>query len=313
MAKWNIETMTDWCSTNAIGYSILDTYYIQKPYQKILKVKIKCPNPNHPPYDKTWNGFKRGDRCFECNVGTRWSKEKVLQFYSDHNLTIKNFDLYKSLDISVECLTPEGYSVFASITNLKAKGTPHIVQYNKKAIENIALWCKLNRPDYALVSKVYTGSCKDDLTWEYLGKNFPSNKERTFDMSLDFFMNAKLEHPELSKIKSKAEKCIQRFLENSHIDYEREKSFKDCKYKKALRFDFYIPSINTLIEAQGEQHYRSIEFFGGDEAFKMGQERDKIKTKYCEDNDISLLRIPYWRFKDIEEILEKELIAREIL
>ena len=35
--------------------------------------------------------------------------------------------------------------------------------------------------------------------------------------------------------------------------------------------------------------------------------RDSIKTRYCKDNNIKLIRIPYWEFNDIEKILIKEL------
>ena len=34
---------------------------------------------------------------------------------------------------------------------------------------------------------------------------------------------------------------------------------------------------------------------------------DNIKTKYCEDNNIKLIRIPYWNYNNIEQILELEL------
>lgn len=33
----------------------------------------------------------------------------------------------------------------------------------------------------------------------------------------------------------------------------------------------------------------------------------RIKNKYCLDNNIRLIRIPYWNFDKIEEILLKEL------
>ena len=31
------------------------------------------------------------------------------------------------------------------------------------------------------------------------------------------------------------------------------------------------------------------------------------KTQYCNDNNIKLIRIPYWDFNNIEKILKKEL------
>ena len=32
-----------------------------------------------------------------------------------------------------------------------------------------------------------------------------------------------------------------------------------------------------------------------------------MKNKYAMDNDIQLIRIPYWEFDNIEEILKREL------
>ena len=60
-----------------------------------------------------------------------------------------------------------------------------------------------------------------------------------------------------------------------------------------LRFDFFLPEYNTLIEYQGEQHYRSVPLFGGDEGYKRRQENDRIKRDYCKSNNIKLIEIPY--------------------
>ena len=43
------------------------------------------------------------------------------------------------------------------------------------------------------------------------------------------------------------------------------------------------------------------------EIFKEGQIRDQIKNKYCKDNNITLIRIPYWDFDNIENILKEHL------
>lgn len=34
---------------------------------------------------------------------------------------------------------------------------------------------------------------------------------------------------------------------------------------------------------------------------------DAIKTNYCKQNGIKLIRIPYWNLNNIESILDKEL------
>ena len=110
----------------------------------------------------------------------------------------------------------------------------------------------------------------------------------------------------------KGEKVIRLLLEELNIEYKTQYKFKDCKYKNVLKFDFYLPKYNMCIEYDGEGHYQAINWGGKGEDFakrrlKSCQIRDGIKTQYCKDNNINLLRIPYWDFKNIENILKQEL------
>ena len=106
---------------------------------------------------------------------------------------------------------------------------------------------------------------------------------------------------------SKGEKRIGKYLDSRNIEYKREHKFDDCRSKNELPFDFYIPSLNIVIEYDGEQHFKIVEWFGGFDNFVEGKIRDTIKTIYCKENNIKLIRIAYWDFDKIEEILEKEL------
>ena len=94
--------------------------------------------------------------------------------------------------------------------------------------------------------------------------------------------------------------------------------FDGCKDKKVLPFDIYLNDYNTLIEFQGEQHYRPVRF--GDESFKEAKEKfeytkkhDEIKKKYCIDNNIPLIEIPYWKFDDLEYYLFDKFVELHIL
>lgn len=65
------------------------------------------------------------------------------------------------------------------------------------------------------------------------------------------------------------------------------------------------------IEYDGEQHYKPINFNGcsNEQAQKIYLElikNDEIKNKYCLDNNIQLIRIPY-TVKNIEEHLNNKL------
>jgi len=99
---------------------------------------------------------------------------------------------------------------------------------------------------------------------------------------------------------SKKELLIEKYLKDNNIEYESQKRFDDCRNIKPLPFDFYLPLLNMCVEYDGAQHFKSVEYWNGDEGLKYRQENDLIKTKYCNDNGIDLLRIRY-----DENILEK--------
>lgn len=115
---------------------------------------------------------------------------------------------------------------------------------------------------------------------------------------------------------SKSEKIIESFLIKNKIKFSPEYTFEDCKYIGLLPFDFAIfkedDSLNFLIESDGQAHYNPVRFGGitfekAEENFKFAKIRDEIKTKYCNEKGIRLLRIPYWEFNNIENILINQL------
>ena len=57
--------------------------------------------------------------------------------------------------------------------------------------------------------------------------------------------------------------------------------------------DIYIPEVSIAIEYMGAQHYRPIDFFGGESGFVMIQERDRKKLQKCQDQNIKLYFVKY--------------------
>ncbi|WPJ50447.1 hypothetical protein RCIP0023_00405 [Klebsiella phage RCIP0023] len=86
---------------------------------------------------------------------------------------------------------------------------------------------------------------------------------------------------------------IKQYLLENNYNIVMEKSFSDCRNENTLPFDFYLEEYNLCIEYDGEQHYKSIEFFGGEEKLIKQQQNDSIKNQYCKDNNINLLRIRF--------------------
>lgn len=108
--------------------------------------------------------------------------------------------------------------------------------------------------------------------------------------------------------KNKGEDDIRNFLTKKGIEFEEQKSFEGCKYKKPLRFDFYLPKYNLCIESDGEPHFQKINWNGKwtdeemEEKLKLNQHRDNIKNEYCKNNGITLLRVN--NLKAVDELIE---------
>lgn len=105
---------------------------------------------------------------------------------------------------------------------------------------------------------------------------------------------------------SHGELTILNWLEKNKIKFKTQKTFPDCKNIARLKFDFYLPSYNTCIEYDGEQHYYAFDSFGGQQRLDLIRKRDEIKNDYCIKNNIKLIRIPYTEYKNIESILDEE-------
>jgi very-short-patch-repair endonuclease len=106
---------------------------------------------------------------------------------------------------------------------------------------------------------------------------------------------------------SKGEEKIRIFLHKNNIDFEDQKTFEECRNINKLEFDFYVKNYNICIEFDGIQHFKPVYYFDGLIGFQKTIKNDSIKTKYCSDNNIKLIRIPYYEIKNIESILKTEL------
>ena len=83
---------------------------------------------------------------------------------------------------------------------------------------------------------------------------------------------------------------IKKILEDNHIIFEQQYSFKDLKDKGYLRFDFALFDKNNelkgLIEYNGRQHYEPNNRFNHNGQL---QKHDLMKTNYCKQHNIPLL------------------------
>lgn len=101
---------------------------------------------------------------------------------------------------------------------------------------------------------------------------------------------------------SKGNTRIAEILDEYGINYELEKKFVTCKDKTYLPFDFYVDN-KYLIEYDGEQHFDKDSVFD----YEYTHKHDLIKSEWCKNNNIPLIRIPYTHYNSlcIEDLLLK--------
>lgn len=132
------------------------------------------------------------------------------------------------------------------------------------------------------VLEVRCNKCNEILTYDF--NHFSNNK----------FLKCKYCE------KSVLESCLEKKLIKEGIVFEAQKKFDWLTNKKSLSLDFYLPKHNTAIECQGIQHFKSVEYFGGKEAFIEQVKRDYVKLRLCLEHNINMVYVK--SLDDIEHL-----------
>lgn len=96
---------------------------------------------------------------------------------------------------------------------------------------------------------------------------------------------------------SKGENKIKELLQTHGVVFTQQETFNGkLKMKASARscaVDFYLPNQKIVIEYNGQQHYRPVNYFGGVENFNKQKTRDRWKASYCKEHHLKLIVIPY--------------------
>ena len=275
------------------GYILLTNEYIDSRQS----LKVKCSH-GHLFEIKIVN-FQRGSRCEECKKNEKL--EEIRKTFKEKGYRLIT-DKYLDSKSRYEVICPNGHNWKVTIANFN-HGRRCVQCKYEKAGETQRLSYdyvneQISKEGYTLLSKEYNNAhelleieCCEGHKFTMQWANWQQGYRCPF----------------CNEKRSYGENVIEKYLVDNNIEYIREKQFSDCKDKQVLPFDFYIPHLNLCIEYDGEQHFREVKWFGGEQGFKKRIKHDKMKTEYCKENNINLLRIPYTEFKNIEEILRKAI------
>jgi hypothetical protein len=246
---------------------------------KNSKTKVKIICPEHGVFEQIPCNHIFGKGCAECS-GKFMTTEKFIEKSIKKHGDKYDYSLVEYVDSSTKVKIIFNNKVFLQSPSNHLNNN---VEHNKMDIDDFIEKSKkifLNRFDYSLVD--YKNS---------------KTKVKIICPKHGVFLQTPNSHlsgrccPKCNY--SKGEIAIENFLIENNFDFESQKSFPNCKNKNLLFFDFYLKEYNLCIEFDGKQHFEIIEKWGGFKRFEEGQLNDKIKTKYCVENNINLLRINY--------------------
>lgn len=224
--------------------------------------------------------------------------QEVREYINNEGYTLLS-DEYINCNQELEIICPNGHNIKMSWKRFEnGRRCPHCSERSwinrKKNIESINEI--ISKEGYKFLEEYTTAktkmkcSCPNGHIFEINWNNFKSGKRCPYCR------------------KSKGEEIIKSILEELKIDFISQYKFKDCKDLLPLPFDFYLPNYNLIIEYDGEQHFDVNRAFNSNEnKFWETVIHDAIKNAYCEDNNINILRIPFWEYNNIKEIIKNKL------
>lgn len=299
--KWGInnpfslENLSIFLKNEAVRCTVVEQDY------NYNSVKLICNCGNE--YVVSWNNLitKKQYQCPDCGKRITSAKNRMDDVYlpilQDKGLEL--LEEYKGCKHNYNMMTSDGYYTRTSPWNV-ARGVNErdfiFDDGNPHSLDNMKHWLELNTDGVELLDDVYIGAKS-----RYNFRCFCGNE---FSTTWQYFRKESSHRcPACAAKTSLLELKTEDWFNENGIAFIKQKKFDDCKNVNSLRFDYFIPDINLLIEVDGEQHYRPVCFGGvtkerAEVNFKKSKERDRIKDNYCKKHNIKLLRIPYWEYKN---------------
>lgn len=271
------------------GEKLLSDEYINNR----TKLKIMCSHGHI--YNMTFKDFKNNHGCPTCASCKKYTYNEVKTYMYEFGYELLSNEYHNNQEkLSIKC--PKGHITDISFSSFK-NGRRCKICANNQRLDYDYVKKYVNEYGYILLDNTY----KNNNT--KMNMICPNNHH--IQLSFKHFQRG----VRCSKCScSSGESEIMKILDDNHIFYIHQHTFDDCVDKQVLPFDFFIPDKCICIEYDGIQHFKPIDQFGGETAFQDRIKKDTIKNNYCENNNIKLIRIPYWDFFNLEEIITDQVV-----
>lgn len=261
------------------------------------KLKFQCLNCNHV-FESTPDNILHGHNCPYCSKHHTFTKEEIINKLND-KYVVKNIDFKTNKDYVFLSCKKHGNFKITSTRIMQGKGCPTCAKEkaqkhktNKQYLSELKV---LNLDRIYDFSKVNYVNAKTPVIviCKKCGKEFSKNPRV-------FFRKTAKACPYCNYYIG--ERLVEDYLIEHKIKFIAQYSFKNTEISR-LRFDFYLPDLNIVIEYQGEQHYRAVSYWGGEKRFAQQQKNDQRKRDFCKENNIQEIEISYK--ENVIDVLDK--------
>ncbi len=263
------------------------TQHNPKDEKEKLEFECKCGQHYFMHYNHLLTTMK--DTCNDCGY---FRESKYTQEYISSLIEPLGYVLIPNTPVcyrSIQIQDKKGYKYKVTLPNLLGGSTPiKFHKANPYTIDNMKIYLKEN--DYPIT--LLDDNRPTEVRTEYLiftccdcGESYKATWSQVTET--DRFRCEKC-----CKRQSGLSYCVEQYLQEKGIKYIKEYRFDDCRNKKPLPFDFYLPDYNHVIEVNGDQHYYENPLFA--QSLEERQAIDKIKEDYCKNNNIRFTAIPRW-------------------
>jgi len=263
-------------------------------YSKICYINSHTPViiicPIHGEFKQNLNNHSNGQICPKCSYENKFNNndnfiKKAKEIYNDKYDYSKVDYINAKTKVQIICPSHGSFHI-----------TPQQFLYNKTGCKK----CSLEKKSDTLYDFIKKSNIVHNNKYDYSKVKYINSRTKVtitctihgdFDQLPNLHIHRRTGCPKCSI--SKNEKIITQILEENNITFISQKKFTNCKDKRTLPFDFFLPDYNLCIEYDGEQHFKSIKYFGGDKKLTEIKKHDTIKNDFCYTNNIELLRIRY--------------------
>ena len=285
---------------------VLDVKHIVKSKRKRILLTIRCSCGEI--FTRLWDEVKSAKYAAKCNkcllveCGKNRRKDKIVAFQEfkrrGYKIIGDTSNFLRNTPIEVE--DARGYRGFLSYNKMmtgRSFGVFELRTNKSNYIYNANVWARNNG-----IRTEVLDFC-DNKPYTTQGIRCRCSCGQEFITSINSFQAGKVRCDKCAASMSQYERTVDEFLTEQGIEHICEYRINSCRDIMTLPFDFYIVNGGKLIEVDGQGHYKPCHFNqisheDAQRSYEMTIKHDAIKTEYCKQYNIPLLRIPYWEMDD---------------